>query len=75
MSFDHVDFRGPCFPGIPFPLLAPTLFPTLFLPGSLSSEGKDLIETSYLELCVSWSLCLMSCSLLLQEEAPLIMPE
>lgn len=57
---------------------------TLFLPphpwGSLSAEGRDLMETSHLGLGVprSLSLCIMSgniCSHLLQKEASLMMAE
>ena len=52
MSFAHVDLEGLVFWCPPSPL-ALIFFPPPLLQGSLSPEGRDLVETSLLELFIS----------------------
>jgi hypothetical protein len=63
MSFDCVESEGLGFFGVPCPLcLLHTLFLSPLLWGSLSAEGRNLMETSHLRLSVARSptLCIMS---------------
>ena len=57
--------------------LTPTIFPPPLLQDSLSSDGKDLMETSHLDSLSAWTLAVVLCiySHLLLEEASLVMTE
>jgi hypothetical protein len=50
VCFAHVYLEGLVFFLVPPSILDPILFLPLLMQGSLSSEGRDLIETSHLGL-------------------------
>jgi hypothetical protein len=86
VSVSSLEFHSLLLEGLVYLLsLAPQsslLLLSLFLQGSLSSEGRDLMETPPLKLCVSKSLilCILSscwslCFHLLQEQASLMIIE